>query len=160
MTFRALLLALLLLPLLFPPAAAQQTVSGQARAIDGDTLEIQGQRIRLLGIDAPESGQACRDAQGMPYPCGERARTALANMVAGQHVVCAIEREDRYRRSLAVCRVGQTDLNAEMVRAGAAIAYIDRRYQAQEQEARQARRGLWAGTFERPEDWRRANRGR
>lgn len=154
---RFLLAALLLLPL---PALAQQTVSGPARAIDGDTLEVQGQRIRLLGIDAPESGQACRDAQGTPYPCGERARMAMAQMIAGQQVSCTVERADRYGRGLAVCRAGGLDLNAEMVRRGAAVAYIDRRYQAQEQEARQARRGIWAGAFERPEDWRRANRGR
>jgi endonuclease YncB( thermonuclease family) len=150
------LIAILLL--LSPPALAQQTVSGPARAIDGDTLAIGEERLRLLGIDAPESGQACRDAQGTPYPCGEWARTALAQMIVGQTVTCMVERQDRYRRGLAVCRAGQTDLNAEMVRIGAAVAYIDRRYQALEQEARLARRGIWAGAFERPEDWRRANR--
>jgi endonuclease YncB( thermonuclease family) len=81
-------------------------------------------------------------------------------MIAGRSVSCTIEREDRYRRALAVCTAAGIDLNAEMVRRGAAVAYIDRRYLAQEQEARAARRGIWAGTFERPEDWRRANRGR
>jgi len=156
---RILLTALVLL-LSVPPAQAQQILSGTARVIDGDTLDLQGTRIRLLGIDAPESGQACRDAQGAPYPCGERARAALAEMIAGRPVSCTIEREDRYRRGLAVCTAAGIDLNAEMVRRGAAVAYIDRRYLAYEQEARAARRGIWAGAFERPEDWRRANRGR
>lgn len=157
---RILFSALALLLLAIPPAQAQQTVSGTARAIDGDTIDLQGVRIRLLGIDAPESGQACRDAQNTPYPCGERARMALAEMIAGRVVSCSIERYDRYRRGLAVCTVAGLDLNAEMVRRGAAVAYIDRRYQGQEQEARAARRGIWAGAFDRPEDWRRANRGR
>jgi endonuclease YncB( thermonuclease family) len=155
--FRPLIALLLLLA---PPALAQQTISGQARAIDGDTLVVGEERIRLLGIDAPESSQACRDSQDVPYPCGERARMVLAEMIAMQTVTCIVEGRDRYRRALAVCRAGQTDLNAEMVRRGAAVAYIDPRYRPLEQEARAARRGVWAGSFERPEDWRRANRSR
>jgi endonuclease YncB( thermonuclease family) len=84
----------------------------------------------------------------------------LARMIVMQTVTCTVEGRDRYRRALAVCRAGQTDLNAEMVRLGAAVAYIDPRYRHLEQEARAARRGIWAGAFERPEDWRRANRSR
>jgi len=155
--FRLLTVILLLLT---APAIAQQIISGQARVIDGDSLVIDGERIRLLGIDAPESGQACRDYQNIPYPCGEFARTALSQMIAKKTVTCTVEGRDRYQRALAVCRVGQTDLNAEMVRIGAAVAYIDPRYRRLEQDARAARRGIWAGTFERPEDWRRANRDR
>lgn len=132
---------------------------GQASIIDGDTIEIRGQRIRLTGMDAPESRQLCHDAAGRPWRCGQQAALALDAMVARRPVVCTVEGTDRYGRVLAVCAVGGRDLAGWMIENGWAVAYYDRldRHSAAERDARTAGRGIWAGTFQRPEDWRRQN---
>ena len=98
------------------------TLSGSARVIDGDTLEICGMRIRLHGIDAPESAQRCR-AAGRTWPCGREATRALSGRIAGRMVVCEERDRDRYGRSVAVCRAAGEDVNAWMVAAGWAFAY-------------------------------------
>jgi endonuclease YncB( thermonuclease family) len=145
--------------LLSPPAAAA-ILTGIASIIDGDTLEIHGERVRLFGIDAPESRQLCRQG-GKPVRCGQAAANALDALVGRRAVSCAAKDRDRYGRTVAVCRLGNTDLNDWMVRRGHAVAYThySKAYVPAEAEARDARRGLWAGTFQRPEDWRREQRG-
>ena len=74
-----------------------------ARIVDADTLEVAGQRVRLQGIDAPESGQACRQATGHRYRCGERATEALRARIGTGAVTCTIEGRDRYNRALGIC---------------------------------------------------------
>jgi endonuclease YncB( thermonuclease family) len=141
-----------------PPRAPGEPVSGRARVIDGDSLEIGGTRIRLHGIDAPERGQDCRDADGQPYRCGEAAARALAALVAGRTVTCTPAEVDRYARDIAVCTADGNDLAEAMVRAGHALDFARHsrgRYAQAEREARAARRGLWAGSFEQPAEWRR-----
>ena len=130
--------------------------SGFARVGDGDSLAIGDARIRLEGIDAPELGQDCtRD--GASYPCGREARTALARLVEGTAVACEGRRRDRYDRLLARCAARGIDLNRAMVEAGWAVSYGG--YADAEAEARHAGRGIWAGSFERPQDWRRIHGG-
>ena len=135
------------------PAAAQ---SGRATVIDGDTLDVAGVRVRLWGIDAPESRQTCLWAE-VTYPCGQLATQHLRALVGGQEVTCAPRTRDRYGRTVALCRVEALDLGAAMVRDGWALAFV--RYAADylglEGEARAARRGLWQGTFVAPWEWRR-----
>ena len=134
-------------------------VSGRARVVDGDTLDIGRTRVRLHGIDAPESRQSCL-ADGRRWPCGERATRALDQRIGSRTVSCEERDRDRYGRSVAVCRAAGEDLNAWMVRAGWAIAYrrYSRTYVAEESSARAARRGLWRGDFVAPWDWRRGER--
>lgn len=125
--------------------------TGQAVAIDGDSLRVDGAEIRLKGVDAPEYRQSCQKDRA-EVPCGLMARRALAALLARGPVSCRLSGRDRYGRDLGYCRAGDVDLNAAMVRDGQAVAFGD--YQAEEQEARQARRGLWALTFETPSVWR------
>jgi len=140
--------------------AEVRAVSGSAVVVDGDTLRIGEHRIRFHGIDAPESAQSCEDGSGRPYACGERATRALDARIGDRPVTCEIRDMDRYGRLIAVCRLGVEDLNAWMVRMGHALAY--RRYSiddvAEEDAARQARRGIWQGAFEEPWAWRRNRR--
>ncbi|WP_119419756.1 thermonuclease family protein [Desertibaculum subflavum] len=140
------------------PAFASEAISGRASVIDGDTLEIHGQRIRLHGIDAPESAQTCKDDRGGSHRCGQRAALALSNKIGERPVACAPRGTDRYQRIIAVCHLGGEDLNAWLVSVGWAIAYrrFSTDYVSHEDAAREAKRGLWAGTFTPPEEWRRA----
>ena len=149
--------------LVVAPASAE-TLSGQADVNDGDTLAIRGEqtRIRLYGIDAPEGKQTCEDAAGRRYLCGSRSADVLASLIGRNgRVTCREEDRDRYGRIVAICLVKGRDLSAEMVRQGWAVEYeqySDGRYADEEAEARQAMRGLWAGTFVRPWVWRQGQR--
>lgn len=133
-----------------------RSLAGVATVIDGDTLDVGGERIRLRGIDTFERGQACRRA-GVSYDCGAQARTAIANLVAGRRLSCAGRTFDRYGRLVAACTVGDTDIGAAMVEAGWAVAYGD--YRAEERRARDGKRGAWAGNFDAPGDWRAVRGG-
>ena len=135
------------------------TLSGAARVIDGDTLEIRAARIRLHGIDAPESAQRCR-AAGRTWPCGREATRALSGRIAGRTVVCEERDRDRYGRSVAVCQAAGEDVNAWMVAAGWAFAYrkYSRSYVAGERAAKAAGRGIWRGEVVAPWEWRRGKR--
>lgn len=137
-----------------------ESLSGTARVIDGDTLEIGGQRIRLHAIDAPESRQTC-ERRGLDWHCGQAASNALANRIGGRPVSCHPQPDrDRYNRIIATCMLQGEDLNGWMVQQGWAMAYrqYGRDYIEAENEARAARRGIWATHFVPPWDWRRGQR--
>jgi endonuclease YncB( thermonuclease family) len=143
-----------------PPRTPGEPVTGRARVIDGDSLEIGGVRIRLFGIDAPERDQDCRDANRKTYACGRASLRALAAAIDGRDVTCKPVDVDQYKRDVAMCTVGDVDLGDAMVRSGHALDYTRHsrgRYAAVEREARDARRGVWAGSFERPATWRQQN---
>jgi len=127
---------------------------GTAQAIDGDSVRLLGEELRLEGIDAPEYRQNCMARDGRSVACGREARRALQAMLARGVTHCEIGKADRYGRGLARCRQGDTDINAIMVREGHAVSYGA--YRAEEDEARAAGRGIWAMQFERPEAWRRS----
>lgn len=127
-------------------------VSGVFDVVDGDTLSSRDGRLRLSGIDAPELSQVCQD-KGRDWPCGQSARQALAAMMASAAITCAGAARDRYDRLLVVCKAATADLNAQMVRTGMAVAYGA--YEAEEGMARDGQIGLWSGSFERPDDFRR-----
>lgn len=130
-------------------------VTGFGVAIDGDSIRLAGDEIRLEGIDAPEYRQSCRDAAGRDYQCGRMARQTLSGLLAKGEIKCVVSGRDRYGRQLAQCYLGDQDINATLVRAGRAVAYG--RYESEEASARAGRLGLWAGSFERPADYRRAH---
>lgn len=126
--------------------------SGSVSVHDGDTLTLNGEKIRLLYIDAPELRQVCR-LDRKQYPCGERSRDALIALVGSNKVTCDAAKRDRYRRLLGDCRAGGVDLNRAMIRDGWAVAYDDT-LKEDESEARRRGVGIWAGTFENPKEWR------
>ncbi|MBX3530836.1 MAG: thermonuclease family protein [Rhizobiaceae bacterium] len=132
-----------------------RNVAGAVRVVDGDTLEIAGQRVRLSGIDAFERDQSCR-RDNADYACGLEAHRALAALARDGGVSCAGRTVDRWGRLLAVCEARGRDLNALMVESGWALAWGG--YDGEEQSARLARRGAWGGEFATPADWR-AGRG-
>ena len=137
-------------------SAPGKKVIGIASIIDGDTIEIQGMRIRLFGIDAPESKQIC-NKDGADYACGRDATFALSDMIGTKTVECEQKDVDRYQRIVAVCSVDGTDLNGWMVTEGQARAFLrySYRYLLNEMKARFAQRGIWSGEFENPWDYRR-----
>jgi endonuclease YncB( thermonuclease family) len=131
-------------------------VSGYPRVISGDVMIIQGRRIRLFGIDAPDGKQTCKNADDQNYDCGWKATVALVDHIAGGTVSCRPRGIDRFRRTLAVCHLGAEDLNAWMVAQGWAVAYRhhSRDYVLQQYMAKMDRLGIWAGSFAMPWEWR------
>ncbi len=158
MIYRSLLAALLLAS---APASAGP-ITGVASVIDGDTIEIHGTRIRLNGVDAPESRQMCLDASGQEYRCGQKAAFALADLLDQHRPTSCIEVDrDRYGRSVAVCTAGDIDVAEWMVRNGHALdwpQYSGGAYSGAQEAAQAERRGMWAGMFARPWEWRRGRK--
>lgn len=127
--------------------------SGPFFAVDGDTLSADGERLRIEGIDAPEAAQTCERSARSVYACGEESMQFLTQTVASGAWECSGTERDRYDRLLVICRHGHRDLGELLVASGYAVA--DGRYFVEEALARQANKGLWSGSFERPADWRR-----
>lgn len=151
----------MLLRILSALAVALMTASANAASIsvaDGDSFRMNGERYRLQDIDAPELHQMCTDGAGRSWPCGRQARNELRKLLNQNALSCQRINRDRFGRSVAVCNVGGRDVGETMVRSGWATAYKGRgfsnRYVSAENEARTARRGLWAGSFEAPRQWR------
>lgn len=135
----------------------QADITGVASVTDGDTIRIGSERIRLHGIDAPERDQACFDGTGRPWRCGRHASRELQTLIGGQSVSCHQEDVDRYGRIVARCLAGGRDMAEQLVLQGLALAYrrYSRTYVTAEHQARLAGRGMWAGDFDPPWDWRR-----
>jgi endonuclease YncB( thermonuclease family) len=133
-------------------------ITGTASVVDGDTLDIHGTRIRLAGVDAPESAQQCRDREGATYLCGSKAALALDDFIARRPVECSPVSKDRDGRTVARCEVGGTDLAEWLVLQGHALdwpRYSKGAYTQAQQTARSEGRGLWAGKFVPPWDFRK-----
>jgi len=131
---------------------APTPLNGRAIAADGDSLRLGEERVRLLGIDAPELDQPCDRRGGTQWPCGVHARDRLATLLRGGDVQCVGEGRDRYNRVLARCTVGGRDLAGQMVASGLAIATDG--YWDEEKNAETRSLGIWAGGFQNPADWR------
>ena len=127
------------------PAFAD-TITGQASVVDGDTLEIRGQRVRLSGIDAPESSQLCRGDDSLQYRCGAKAANELDEHIDGRPVSCEGVGKDQYGRVVAVCSIDGEDIGEWLVRGGLAFdwpRYSRGKYAGAQKEAERAGRGVW-----------------
>ncbi len=151
------IIPIFILLILFPSTGLADDIKGKPRIVDGDTIWIGETKIRLHGIDAPESKQTCQDANGTKYRCGEMATFALAEIIENHWITCKGETLDRYKRRIAVCYAGPYDINAEMVVRGWALAYrrYSQDYVDEEGTARKSRVGMWQGQFMEPWEWRR-----
>ena len=114
--------------LVFSPAHAFD-LTGVPRIVDGDTLAIGSTKVRLQGIDAPETDQVCLNANGDHWTCGIEARDQLAVHIGGREIRCSSNGIDAYQRTLGTCYLAQEDLNAWMVQQGWALAYARRSYE-------------------------------
>ncbi|MEM7216191.1 MAG: thermonuclease family protein [Pseudomonadota bacterium] len=133
--------------------------SGEARVVDGDSLFIGDKEIRLFGIDAPEYRQVCGSADrasSSALNCGQKSAAYLRNLIDDRHVACNGFEEDKYGRLLAVCEIGNLEINREMVLRGWAVAFGD--YEKEEALAKKQAIGVWQGDFDLPSEWRRAEK--
>ena len=135
--------------------ASSEPFYGLAVAGDGDSLTVNGERVRLFGVDAPEFDQTCTKG-GESWACGSASAEQLRKLVTGRTVRCHRVGIDQYDRTLARCTVGETDINRHMVATGFAVAF--RRYStvyvSAEESAKASKRGIWAGSFDMPSDVR------
>jgi endonuclease YncB( thermonuclease family) len=126
------------------------------RVIDGDTIEVAGNGIRLHGIDAPEAGQKCNDVDGGTWQCGRAAISAMEGLIGGKAVKCDDRGSDGYGRTISVCQVDGVDLGEAMVGRGMAWAFrkYSEDYIADEQAARASKSGIWREETQTPWDFR------
>ncbi len=145
-----------------PNDSESQIIYGTARVIDGDTIEINHNRIRLIGIDAPESKQKCLDKNYFEYLCGEVSTAFLKKLIDDQTVECSSGGKDIYQRYLGNCKLGKININYEMVKNGMAIIYnlkdADDELKNLESTAQNKKLGIWQGAFEEPKSYRKKNR--
>ena len=140
-------------------------ISGIAKVVDGDTIKIENKKIRLFGIDAPEKKQKCQKPWltisfvtfNKDYPCGEISTLKLKNQINGEFITCKYTNKDRYKRFIAECFKGNTNINRWLVRNGYAVVYkkYSKKYLAAENLAKSEKLGLWAGSFKKPWEWRK-----
>ena len=142
-----------------PIKATNNEIYGKAKVIDGDTIKINNEKIRLLGIDAFEIKQTCQRSNGSEYDCGKISKNALIEIISGLPVKCITKKKDHYKRWLAVCYVGKLDIGENMVIYGHAVTYKkNKKYKEVEKEAKNIKSGAWEGKFILPWDWRKQKR--
>ena len=132
--------------------------SNKAKVVDGDTIHLNGEKIRFSGIDTPEIKQLCNKNDEV-IECGIQAKELLINKISNNKVKCVKEGVDRYKRILAECFVNNQSLSKYLVREGYAFAYrkYSTKYIQDEDYAKKNKKGMWAMTFEYPWDYRRKN---
>jgi endonuclease YncB( thermonuclease family) len=136
-----------------------ETIEGPAWVSDGDTLRVNGTRIRIAGIDAPESDQTCSTPSGKIWRCGEVATAALGKFLAAKTVSCFGSSPDRHGRIIGTCETDGQDIGGWMVQSGWAMAYwhYSLRYIFVQQRAKRERAGIWVGSVQPPWEWRQTH---
>jgi endonuclease YncB( thermonuclease family) len=144
---------------IFCSLANAENITAIPRIVDGDTLVVSGTKVRLEGVDAPETDQICLDKNGARWTCGIEARNQLAKHIADRPISCSFHSTDVYRRALATCFVDGENLNGWLVQQGWALAYVQysSAYIDAENKSRALGEGLWQGAFIAPWDWRHRN---
>lgn len=150
----------LLSSLIISPSMAEE-VLGIPVIVDADTVYSGNTKIRLSGIDSPETDQLCLNGNGQSWTCGLDAISHLKAFSAGRPWKCQLTGLDRYERHLGSCSVGGEDVGQWLVRNGWALAFrrYSDRYIDDEDAARDKSNGLWAGAFVAPWDWRHRTSG-
>ena len=120
------------------------------KIVDGDSLEIGKRRIRLMGIDAPEYNQTCKNEKQEIYSCGKTSMEYLEKLATKNDIRCKIHKQDKYKRDLCTCYSGAEDINAQMIKSGNAIVYLESSYHKEQAYAKKHRQGIWSGTFIHP----------
>ena len=151
----------------FPQNSFALIFEGIPRVIDGDSLEINSNKIRLFGIDAPERKQTCKKTYLIisflkfqrNYKCGLMVTNQLKKLINNRIIKCISKNKDRYNRYLSTCYLKKIDINSWLVKNGYAFAYrrYSKKYILEEQHAKKNKLGLWQGTFQNPEKWRKKN---
>ena len=139
--------------------ANSKTILGKAKIIDGDTIHIKSNKIRLHGIDAPETKQTCK-IDNQDWYCGKQSTKELKNLIKNQKVECNVNDVDRYNRYVAICYVNEININKWMVKNGWAIAYryYSKDYIVEEKYADDNKLGIWKSEFIEPYAYRRQNK--
>ena len=163
-------LRIIILSLIFFSNTIAEEISGVAEIIDGDTIYINNDKFRLEGIDAPEMRQQCKKESlkissiigftfYKDYNCGKVSKEKLISKINGSEIKCIFTTKDKYKRYIATCFKGKTNLNQWMVRNGLAVAYrrYSKKYVLDEDFAKENKLGLWQGKFMNPEKWRKLN---
>ena len=129
------------------------------KIVDGDTIHLNGKKIRFTGIDTPELKQTCVKA-GVSDPCGVTARQILIDKIGNNTVECIVEGQDQYKRSLAECFVNKESLSSYLVRSGYAFAYrrYSKKFVSDEDYARINKIGMWSMEFDYPWDYRKSKK--
>ncbi|WP_448191978.1 thermonuclease family protein [Azospirillum sp. sgz301742] len=137
-------------------AVPNTLVKGKGRAVEGDLLTVNGVAVRLMGIDAPDPGQKCKNRYGHELDCFRVATDVLASLIKDEEVECTVADEDRKRQKYGECRVRGVDLGGAMVSRGWAFPFrgLTSAYQSSEAYAQSKKLGLWAGHVEKPWEWR------
>ena len=132
--------------------------SDEIKIVDGDTIHLNGKKIRFSGIDTPELKQTCKKNSEIIY-CGIEARQLLIDKIGKDKVICVREGKDRYKRTLAECFVNDLSLSRYLVREGYAFAYrkYSKKFISDEDFAKKNNMGMWSMNFEYPWDWRKKN---
>jgi endonuclease YncB( thermonuclease family) len=144
-------------------STSSDTIVGRASVIDGDTIEIHGERIRFNGIDAPESAQLCSDSGGRMYRCGARSADALSTwLAASSPTSCKFVERDQYDRFVGNCsRADGASVQRWLVRNGHAMdwpRYSSGAFSKEQSAAKSEKIGIWQGAFQAPWEWRAAQR--
>ena len=136
-----------------------KTIFGKAKVIDGDTIHINKNKIRLHGIDAPETNQTC-NKNNKVWNCGVESTKFLKELIGNNKIECITQGKDRYNRFIGICYKDNLDLNSEMVLNGWAIAYryYSEDYVKEEEKAKRDKKGIWIGDFEEPYLFRKKNK--
>ncbi len=159
MVVKILIFNLFLILITLSTVLSSKTIFGNANVIDGDTIHINKNKIRLHAIDAPEINQTCNKNSSV-WNCGVESTKFLKELIGNNKIECITQGKDRYNRFIGICYKDNLDLNSEMVLNGWAIAYryYSKDYVEEEEKAKQEKRGIWIGDFVEPYLFRKKNK--